>query len=908
MRQVVSPLWEYDAGTKAISVAMIASAEYVVVGSGDGNVHFVGRDGTVQWRYKVVEGEVFRLALSADAEYIAIGTLKGNYITLIDREGCLVWQQHVEAQTWAGAAITEDGSLVCGAADDGIVRMWDGSGHLLWQFRAGHDMVRRLSMAADGSYVAFGADDGCIYLLDRAGELRWKHATGASVWVGACITPDGEYVLAGSDDREVYLLHRDGRLLWHREVGDVTSIAIAPDGQHVAAGTTDGVVCLMDASGNLIWKHEAGAAVYGLALSADGRFVLVGSNDCCGYLLDAEGNLLHTLHSEAGIYGADISPRGRFCALACRDGHIHMLENGFAPEESASPDSPARPRRVVERVRRSYAENPFSGLCSWFEEFDHHLSRGDIDVCEYLLAEVRDQGYPLLAAEHRYVDSREGALWLRRGVLHHLAGRFDEAGNCYQRSLEIQNGVGCRACAEQVRFVLGILGADKASGAPDHWLDAMGHELVMLGDGEMLLRSRLVTADPIERRTIMLAALGAGQTGPPADGLRASDVETRMVAAAALARFTEVDAAASLLAGLQDDHWFVRWRCAEAIGQLAEPEPRVAAALIEALACEIDPEARRAMAAALGSTASREAGPALIQALGDADADVRAAAAASLAEVGTRLALPGLRKASAGQGILARDVRDATRKAIAAIEARHPLLPVTRGLATYRRVAGQQALQPADRFSPVDRVICFAAVWHARSDARYRVECTDAVGDVVAAQTGSHRKLAARADRLLAPQRGGARDTQSDVVEWLDATQITVGARVRCTRSGASASEGLCVGDTGTVRSTGLGNPPIGVEWDRDVGGHDGSRHFACADGRGWYVEADEVEVIGPSPRAGTDGVDWISVVLRPPGGRWAEGTYAVSLSVYDGELGIYEESAAAAFGVTSDGQAPVAP
>lgn len=41
-------------------------------------------------------------------------------------------------------------------------------------------------------------------------------------------------------------------------------------------------------------------------------------------------------------------------------------------------------REVILKVRNVYIDNPYIGLCTWFDEFDHHASHGDIQLCEKL--------------------------------------------------------------------------------------------------------------------------------------------------------------------------------------------------------------------------------------------------------------------------------------------------------------------------------------------------------------------------------------------------------------------------------------------------------------------------------------------------------------------------------------------
>ena len=118
----------------------------------------------------------------------------------------------------------------------------------------------------------------------------------------------------------------------------------------------------------------------------------------------------------------------------------------------------------------------------------------------------------------------------------------------------------------------------------------------------------------------------------------------------------------------------VRWRAIEALVRIGLPRDRVPL-VVARLAGETDPEARLAVVRLIARAAARTSTPALMDALSDPDADVRIAAAAALATLGDRRALPALCAMAPGRRMLhwhAPASGDHAHEAAVAIVARDP--------------------------------------------------------------------------------------------------------------------------------------------------------------------------------------------------------------------------------------------
>lgn len=904
MNEAVRALWKYRTGDDAIAVGITADGKYVVGGSDDGYVYFFHRDGRLLWRYKVAEGEVFRLALANGAQRIAVGTTKGKYITVLDYDGQLVWQQLTGAQTWAGAAISADGELVCGGADDGRIRLWNGEGRLLWEFQTDHNFVRPVQMTPDGEYIVAGSDDHHVYMLNRDGDLLWKSKTGGSVWAGARITLNGEYIAAGSLDEQIYLFDRTGYTLWrYKAEDDIGNLAITPDGQYIAAGSTDGHVYLLDQSGRLLWKYRAGNEVYGVAISTDGQFVIAASYDRCAYLFNVEGEVLYKYETQNKAYGVAITPNGRYFAIGSRDHHIYLFENLLAPEEVIGASSAIiEPRLIIQRIRRAYINNPYLGLARWFEEFDRYVARGQCEVCQALLKEVREQGYPFTRQEWAYVDNREGVFLLRQGVAYHQKGEYEQAKTCYDHSLKIQERLKHFASQGQIKMAQDLLRREQSTGKRDPFLEVLPQQLAVLGGSQALLCGRLNGSAVNDYPSIIQAAIQLRLTQPLAQAARSDDPRIRMMAVAALDRFSQLDEDEInvLLASVEDSHWFTRWRAAEAVGQYPKSVQTSISSLSKALEQETDPEVCCALALSLGNLGDHCATPALAQAVEDADPEVRLAAAQALASVGDRRALPALRQITDGKGFLGASIKETAQKAIGAIEKRSPL-PKATDFQACRLVTRELGLQVASVYWTDETIYLLATILDATADTRLKLVCADETGVAVFEQESSYAELQSNLETLHSRLQSDGKHTAAatHLVELVDAESpsrektaghLEVGMRVRCLKDKASESTGLRVGDTGIVRAVG-GNPDIGVEWDRNIGGHNGNLRFKCAQGHGWFVRKNEIEPISNASRGNIPSSS-ISFSVMPPRADWHTGHYMTSLYIYDSETGNYEHSA----------------
>ena len=867
MDDALKHLWEYRTGSDVCDVAITPEANLVAVGAEDSHVYALSRDGQLLWKYKTQD-----------------------------------WVRSV--------AVSADGDCVLAGSDDHSVYAFSGTGQLLWKHE-GQGQVWALAISPDGEYIVAGVEDHSLQALSRTGQSLWKYSTEGDV-LSTAISADGEYVAAGTSDDCVYLLSRTGRLLWKYEAGDaVNAVALSADAERVVAGSDDEFVHALSRDGRLLWKYETNDDVYAVAISDGGEYTMAGGDDEHLYLLDCDGRLLAKENLGHWIRGVTATPTGQHIATGTWGSRVCLFENPAAPDWLTGQGArPHDPERVIRRVHEAYIANPHGGRALWFEEFDRLLAHSHFDACKELLEEAREEGYGFGTGEYRYLDSREGALYLRHGIALQKEGEFAEAEEHYLRGMEAQKRARYTVAQGEVQMALHSLAEEMATKQSDPFLDTIDQELTVLGDAEAVLCGRLDTAGEEECGRILCAAVELRLVSPLLEALEHPTGRVSMMAAAALARFRHDGFRDRLLAGMRHQQWFTRWRSSEALGWAEGLPPELTPVIGSALEDEPDPEVRRTLALSLGRLKDRQATPSLAMALADSDADVRWAAANALSQAGDRKALAGLRQAAKGNDFLGRSVREAAQETIGEIEGRYPL-PKVHQFQTCRLHNEHGGLQPAALFWAGEAILVAADVAGAHPTTRLRLQVHDPSGSCVHERLGQYGELCHEEDSLRTALRPepttGIVPPATPLVEILDGDtregqdgqnpQLEIGMRVRYTGEGEGSAR-LRVGDTGTVRTASIGGGSLGVQWDRGIGGHslehDGLGD-ECPDGHGWYVTGGEVSAITDGD--GQDTVAADSLVIRIPvqqSGGLHPGQYVVNLDVYDADCEDYERAAEA--------------
>lgn len=319
--------WVYATGGPVTSSPALLEDGTIAVGSHDGRVYVVNRDGTLKWSYATTDIVFSSPAVAADGTlYIgsdddhlyAIGPNQkplwsfqigscpqrvgvgpdasrcdvdagptlgpgriiytgGDGIYAVNPDGTLRWRFATGGHVSSAPAVLPDGTVIAGCQDD-LIYAVNPDGTKRWDFRTGGDVESSPAIGEDGT-VYVGSDDRKLYALAPDGSLRWAFTTGDDIRASPALAPSG-LILVGSFDAQMYGIKPDGTLAWTFRTGDriVSSVLVDAKGA-LLFGSEDDRVYALEADGRLRWSVELGGDVDSSPILAADGTIYVGSDD-----------------------------------------------------------------------------------------------------------------------------------------------------------------------------------------------------------------------------------------------------------------------------------------------------------------------------------------------------------------------------------------------------------------------------------------------------------------------------------------------------------------------------------------------------------------------------------------------------------------------------------------------------
>jgi DNA-binding beta-propeller fold protein YncE len=161
-------IWEDNRTGSLDSFIAFSTDSSTVITSGDTMVSSFTNNGDLNWRKDVTQSAIIDMACSGDCTSIVLGSQDGNVWNL-NKQGETRWKY--PAGSWInGVGISRDGSVIAAGALDGTIYILDNEGNLVTKTNT-DTLVQQRSVAVskDGKKIVV-ADLGALYGFELFGE------------------------------------------------------------------------------------------------------------------------------------------------------------------------------------------------------------------------------------------------------------------------------------------------------------------------------------------------------------------------------------------------------------------------------------------------------------------------------------------------------------------------------------------------------------------------------------------------------------------------------------------------------------------------------------------------------------------------------------------------------------------
>ena len=311
-------------------VAVDAERGLAFVGTRDGWLHAVRRDGTVAWELRAAGG-FGQPAVEGDTVFA--GSSDGHLYAVAIPTGKARWTYDAKEDLSTRPALA-GGNVLVASLQDTVFALDAATGARKWHHRREQKAEGLTILGAASVQVSEGTafaafSDGFAAALDlETGAVRWERRiapAGTHLDVDALVL-DGQRLYAAAYSGAVLAVDaRSGATIWSYEVPGPTQLALAAG--LVVAVSASRVVALSRADGGAIWSAPLGGTPAGAPALA-GKWVLVPAGSGGLRWLEAStGRLLRVFEPGTGVSGSPGVAPGRVYVLS-NGGDLFALDLG----------------------------------------------------------------------------------------------------------------------------------------------------------------------------------------------------------------------------------------------------------------------------------------------------------------------------------------------------------------------------------------------------------------------------------------------------------------------------------------------------------------------------------------------------------------------------------------------------
>lgn len=311
-------------------VAVDPKGGLAFVGTRDGWLHAVRRDGTIAWELHAAGG--FGQP-TVEGDTVFAGSSDGQLYAVAIPTGKPRWTYDAKEDLSTHPALA-DGTVLVASLQDTVFALDAASGAWKWHHRReqkgeGLTILGAASVQVSGGTAYAAYSDGFAAALDvKSGAARWERRVapaGTHLDVDALVL-DGERLYAAAYSGAVLALDaRTGQTLWSFAAPGPTQLVLGAG--LVVAVTSSNVVGLSPGDGGVVWTAPLGGAPSGAPALA-GKWLLVPAGSGGLRWLEAStGRLMRVFEPGTGVSGSPGVTPGRVYVLS-NGGDLFALDLG----------------------------------------------------------------------------------------------------------------------------------------------------------------------------------------------------------------------------------------------------------------------------------------------------------------------------------------------------------------------------------------------------------------------------------------------------------------------------------------------------------------------------------------------------------------------------------------------------
>jgi parallel beta-helix repeat protein len=276
---------------------VVSSDGVIYVGSWDGNLYAINRDGTLKWKFDMGNATYSSPTIQKFdvGSQLYIGSENGKLYALDPATGRLQWAFATDSPIRSSPTIGLDGTVYVASFYGSLYAIEPISGSLKWALYDFTDRINSSPAIGPDGTIYVGSSDGKLYAINPNGTLKWTYETavGEPITSSPAISSSGViYFGTWGFGHGIYAVNPDGTLKWSLNMPDdiLSSPAIASDGT-IYIGCSDHKLYAITPDGKIKWAFTTGGAIDSSpAIGSDGT-IYVGSWDGNVYAIAPDGSL-----------------------------------------------------------------------------------------------------------------------------------------------------------------------------------------------------------------------------------------------------------------------------------------------------------------------------------------------------------------------------------------------------------------------------------------------------------------------------------------------------------------------------------------------------------------------------------------------------------------------------------------